>query len=152
MRIQIIIECVKICRFSFSSANPSVYTNGYCYLDWIAEQYNMKVRWQLISQLGNRTLLCATTKMSPNLIFKLSWALRKSAWGRIQSEEMITIKWSYLNDPEFLVRHFSYSWTNCGMKIQPMSKKIPVSVHSSSPIQGTTVNRSNPSNSVYLKQ
>jgi hypothetical protein len=41
--------------------------------------------------------------------------------GRIQSEEMITIKWSGFNDLGFLARYFAYSWTNCGMKIKLIS-------------------------------
>ena len=31
-------------RYSFSASNPAVFTDGYCYLDWIAEQYNLKVK------------------------------------------------------------------------------------------------------------
>jgi hypothetical protein len=37
------------------------------------------------------------------------------------------------------------------MIIQPMRKKTPVSVHSSWPMQGTTVKRSNPSNSASFQ-
>jgi hypothetical protein len=37
------------------------------------------------------------------------------------------------------------------MKIQPMSEKTPVSVHSSWPMQGTTAKRSNPSNSASFQ-
>jgi hypothetical protein len=47
----------NIFRFSFASSNPAVFTDGYCYLDWIAEQYNMKVRWIYVHCSGSPTLL-----------------------------------------------------------------------------------------------
>jgi hypothetical protein len=59
---------------------------------------------------------------------------------------MITIKWSRSNDPGFLARYFPYSCTNCGMKTQPIRKKIPVIVPPSLPVQGTTENITNPFN------
>ena len=30
-------------RFTFGSLNPAVFTDGNCYLDWIADQYNLEV-------------------------------------------------------------------------------------------------------------
>ena len=35
-------------RLNFAASNPAVFTDGYCYLDWIAEQYNLKVKCETV--------------------------------------------------------------------------------------------------------
>ncbi len=63
-----------------------------------------------------------------------------SEWGN-DHNQMIAIKWSGIS---CYGRYFPYSWTNCGMKIQPMRRKIPVSVHTSWPVQDCSVSRWRP--------
>lgn len=38
-----ITKFFKTFRFTFAASNPAVFTNGNCFLDWIAEQYNLNV-------------------------------------------------------------------------------------------------------------
>ena len=62
-------------RLSYASSNPAVYTDGYCFLDWIAEQYNMKVIWLLLTGLyialytigETDTLVCTGTEYTLNV-------------------------------------------------------------------------------------